>query len=169
MDEKEKRKLEKARQEPKHPDVQYEQRDIHLPAILFVLTVIAFCFVLVASFSWYILHQYETPADRRMQATYTTPEEPLPAEPILEPLQPQRRTDPFAQQLKMEQELHSYGKVQEEGYVHIPIEEAIKVAVSKLPVRKDAEQSSSKNHGLVSGGEPNSGRLFKEPPQWFNE
>jgi hypothetical protein len=47
--------------------------------------------------------------------------------------------------------------------VHIPIEVAIEQVVTRLPVRASAEEDY-RAEGLVTGGESNSGRVFRRQP-----
>ncbi len=62
-----------------------------------------------------------------------------------------------------EQQLNSYGPTDQQGFVHIPISEAMKLVVPQLPVRKQSQQqATTKDNGLRFGGEPNSGRVFRE-------
>jgi hypothetical protein len=60
--------------------------------------------------------------------------------------------------------LNSYGQTNAKGFVHIPIEQAMKLAVEKKmlqarPAIPEAERRRA--GGLVDAGESNSGRLFK--------
>ena len=96
----------------------------------------------------------------------------MPAGPRLEPLDRSaatETTDVFAKQLAMENALHSYGNTTEPGFVHIPIEQAMKLVAPTLPVRHAGAQPPAKGFGLVDGGEPNSGRLYSEAPVWLRQ
>ena len=55
-----------------------------------------------------------------------------------------------------------YGRAEEDGFVDIPIERAMKLLANKLPARATEDDRASRAGGLVDGGEPNSGRLFKK-------
>jgi hypothetical protein len=60
--------------------------------------------------------------------------------------------------------LNSYGNTDADGYVHIPIERAMQLAVQKklLKARPEpAVEDVRRSSGLVDAGESNSGRLFK--------
>jgi hypothetical protein len=50
----------------------------------------------------------------------------------------------------------------EKGFVRIPIQEAMKQVVARLPVSKTPDATAGKDNGLRYGGEPNSGRVFEE-------
>ena len=58
--------------------------------------------------------------------------------------------------------LHRYGRADEDGFVYIPIDRAMKMLAKKLPARAAQDERPSRANGLVDGGEPNSGRLFKK-------
>ena len=61
-----------------------------------------------------------------------------------------------------EKALNSYGPTAEKGFVHIPIQQAIKAVAGKLPVRKQPPGQSRRNDsGLMDSGESNSGRMFR--------
>jgi hypothetical protein len=59
--------------------------------------------------------------------------------------------------------LTEFGDTDDEGFVHIPIEVAIEQVVTRLPVRASAEEDY-RAEGLVTGGESNSGRVFRRQP-----
>jgi hypothetical protein len=61
--------------------------------------------------------------------------------------------------------LESYGKTDDEGFIHVPIERAMKYLAGKLPARKDAAADKHAN-GLVDSGASSSGRLFREEAKW---
>jgi hypothetical protein len=69
----------------------------------------------------------------------------------------------------MEKTLHSYGNTNESGFVHIPIEQAMKLVAPTLETRQGDRQLPAKGFGLVGGGESNSGRLYSEAPTWLRE
>jgi hypothetical protein len=56
----------------------------------------------------------------------------------------------------------------ENGFVRIPIEEAMTLLANKLPARPSPPaRERQKENGLVDAGASNSGRLFRKEPQWF--
>jgi hypothetical protein len=155
-----------------HEEVAYEPEDLRAKGILWVLIGIAAMFAGVALVAWWFLNFNESVADRAAQfAQYTASAEELPGEPRLEPLDRSEATaasDVFAKQLALEHQLHSYGKTSDQGFVHIPIEQAMKFAIAEIPVRKESEPPA-KSFGLVGGGESNSGRMYAEGPSWQRE
>jgi hypothetical protein len=93
----------------------------------------------------------------------------LPPEPRLEELNRLynvEKSNVYERQESREHILDSYGPAQEEGYVHVPIDRAMKYLANKLPSRKPPADRHKQN-GLVDGGESNSGRLFRKEPPWF--
>ena len=60
-----------------------------------------------------------------------------------------------------QEELNRYGASEEKGFVHIPIQEAIKATAGKLPIRKQQPSEAVKDNGLIDAGQSNSGRMFK--------
>ena len=59
--------------------------------------------------------------------------------------------------------LHRYGLTEEAGFAHIPIERAMGLIVSRLPMRDGSDNDDFRNRGLSGGGgEANSGRVFME-------
>ena len=105
------------------------------------------------------------------QPAASQPSTALPAEPRLEQIDRQEGME-SANAYEIEASklatLNSYGPTGEEGFVHIPIGRALELLEGKLPARKEpsAEQRKRQN-GLVDGGGPNSGRLFREEPRWY--
>ena len=67
----------------------------------------------------------------------------------------------------MESTLHNYGRTSDQNFVHIPIEEAIKILAAKLPSQPRSSPNVYKSYGLVEGGESNSGRIYQEAPSWL--
>jgi hypothetical protein len=62
-----------------------------------------------------------------------------------------------------EKALDSYGPTTEKGFIHIPIQQAMKAIAGKLPIRKQPQASTAASSGLLDGGESNSGRMFQGP------
>jgi hypothetical protein len=67
----------------------------------------------------------------------------------------------FAKLAAQEKVLNSYGPTAEKGFVHIPIQQAIKATVGKLPVKRQTQGEAAKDRGLIDAGESNSGRMFR--------
>jgi hypothetical protein len=91
----------------------------------------------------------------------------LPPEPRLEQIDHMARKEKsnVVRRLSAEEKiLNSRGPTADEGFVHIPIQEAIQAVAAearagKLPQRKSSP--SANNRGLLDAGEPNSGRVFR--------
>ena len=141
-------------------------------AIVGILVAIALVFAAIGMVCWCLLSIRRTSSDRPAQASsYSMPADKLPPPPRLEPLdrgETATASNVFAKQLAMEHGLHSYGDTNEAGFVHIPIEEAMKRVIAALPVRSGDAQPPVKGFGLA-GGESNSGRLYSEAPSWLRE
>jgi hypothetical protein len=92
----------------------------------------------------------------------------LPKEPRLEPLAAGQPNNAFH---AIEQErlarLNSFGPTDEPGYVHVPIEYAMRRVESELQGSgsQPAAAANQKSKGLKYAGDANSGRVFrKEQP-----
>ena len=133
---------------PEHPDVRHEPTDANFRAILFILigaaVVGAFIYGLVTVFfnDW-----------RRHEAVVKQSPYPLAPAPSADPhvLPPLPAGEPRLEQVDRmagverpninerfttkEEVLNSYGPTTEEGFVHIPIERAMKMLENKLPAR----------------------------------
>ncbi len=152
-----------------HDEVKFDESDISVSSVALILFAFAVVFVVVGLISWSFLSMNESEADRVARAPhYSMPAERLPASPRLEPLD-QNEPDVFAKQIAMEHVLHSYGHTIEKGFVHIPIEQAMKLAIESMPIRRENAQPPAKSFGLVGGGESGSGRLYSEAPSWLQK
>jgi hypothetical protein len=157
-----------------HTEVQYDEQEVPIKGVLIVVAGIAVVFVLVGLLAWYKLDSNIGPNRSGTGVsnynTYNTPSDRLPLQPRLEPLGTVtgQVSQSIAQhQLAFEQTLANYGSTSDNAFVHIPIAEAIKLVIPHLPVRRETPADLSKTHGLVGGGESNSGRLFQEAPSWY--
>jgi hypothetical protein len=151
-----------------HPDVRREERDvwprplIAVALVVPVLAAIGFCLI------WAIFQfglRYERSVKFSKYPLAPAPSSSLPAEPRLEPLNRIAGNAPandFDRQLAQETRLTTFGSASEKGFIHIPIQVAIKLVVSQLPVRKPAAKKLADDNGLRFGGGPNSGRVFEE-------
>ncbi len=155
-----------------HDEVRHEPAEIPLAGVLVVLLAFAAVFVAVALVSdWVLVGNSEATGEAKQTATYTTPSDARPPEPRLEPLDYETAVaaNVFKAQIEKEHTLNSYGATEEEAYVHIPIDEAMKLAVKSMPVQQGAEKLPEKSFGLVGGGEANSGRQYAEAPEWLQQ
>ncbi len=152
-----------------HPHVGFERSDASAGGVM----IVAFIFCCVGSLTLYLvyrLYEHETQrlAGRRASAFPLAqhPSDILPPEPRLEQfnrLAGNESSNVYERQLKREKALASYGPTDEPGFVHIPIEVALRQLAGKLPVRQQPARPSEKDNGLVDSGEPNSGRLLRGP------
>ena len=154
-----------------HPSVRFEKSDASLPAILTIMAcAIAFA-GLIHLVVWFFFMGYSRQLDVARKSQFPlapAPSTELPREPRLEQLdrlEGKAVVDVYAQQKSKETALRSYGKTNEAGYVHIPIDTAMKHVAGKLPVRKDQPAGPRHDLGLVDAGESNSGRLFNKEPR----
>jgi hypothetical protein len=158
--------------EPLHDDVRYDETDVAVSHIVGILVAIALVFAAVGIICWWLLRMRSSgPVDSAPASSYRAPNDKLPPAPRLEPLDRSEATaasEVFAKQLALERALHHYGDTSESGFVHIPIEEAMKRVIAGLPVRTDAQLPAT-GFGLIGSGESNSGRLYSEAPSWLRE
>lgn len=95
----------------------------------------------------------------------------MPPEPRLEQfdrLHDIQKPNVYLREATKEAVLESYGPTDEDGFIHVPIERAMKYLAGKLPARKDESKTAADKHanGLIDSGASNSGRLFREEPKW---
>ncbi len=151
-----------------HPPVRHERSDVRFRGVLIVLLFIA-CFA--AFHYWIVWHWferievYESAVKRSPYPLAPAPATGLPAEPRLEQvdrLAGVKRPNVYVREESKEAILNSTGPTNEPGYVHIPIDEAMKRVLKDLPARRPPAQAHGKDNGLLDGGGPNSGRVFRE-------
>ncbi len=153
---------------PEHPDVRREPTDANFRAILFILigsaVVGAFIYGGVAVFfnDW---KGHEAEVKQSPFPLAPGPSAALPAGPRLEQVDRMagiERPNVYERQASREEVLNSYGPTTEEGFVHIPIERAMKMLENKLPARAEPPADQRRrSDGLVDSGEPNSGLEFR--------
>jgi hypothetical protein len=149
-----------------HPAIRSEPSDANfwkIASVLFgavVLAVVIFWSVW-GFFTRYARHEADIKRSRFPLAS--TPSSTLPREPRLEQVNRLAGVErPDAHQ-RRERALNSYGKTEKKGFVHIPVDQAIKDLAGKLPVRKQEEGKGERHdRGLVDNGGPNSGRMFRK-------
>jgi hypothetical protein len=163
-----------------HPNVHREETDASFGPILMLLIgaggVALVIYLLITAF-YYGRRDHETAAKKTSfplaPALSTDPNvlAPLPAgEPRLE--QEDRLagvvTDNVYDTLAAKESiLHSFGSNKDEkDFVHIPIEQAMKLVENKLPVRaKPSADQAWRADGLIDSGESNSGHEFRGKPR----
>jgi hypothetical protein len=154
-----------------HPSVRFEKTDASLPAILTIMGCAIVLAILMHVILWVFFTSYGRQLDVARKSEFPlapTPSTALPPEPRLEQLdrlEGNAVVDVYARQRDKEAALKSYGKSEEAGYVHIPIETAMQHFASKLPVRKHQPAGPHRDLGLVDAGESNSGRLLRKEPR----
>jgi hypothetical protein len=157
-----------------HPEVRYEPRDANFGWILAIgiaaLVLVALIFSLLLWF-FYQYRDYQAAIKRSPFPLAPSPSETLPAQPHLEQLDRTagiERSNMYVREAAKEELLHSYGPTSDQEFVRIPIDRAITLLENKLPARPEPPASQRRReNGLVDAGEPNSGRLFREKPPWY--
>jgi hypothetical protein len=152
-----------------HPSVRSEPHSLPFTWIMAVIVVIITTGAVIFYVVWIFFVAREQQQQSAKASNYPLAPSPairLPAEPRLEPLDRLSRIEAsniYDREMANEQKLASYGPTEESGYVHIPIQEAIKLIVPKLRVRSQPSQDDTyKGNGLLDAGEPNSGRVYQE-------
>jgi len=150
-----------------HPAVRYERRDVVFRWLMVLLVVVAG----IAAGSSYVIRRFfwweeafQAEVGKSPYPLAPGPSTKLPAEPRLEQVDRLERigsADFFPRQAAKEKLLQSYGATQDKGFVHIPIEQAMKSLADQLPVAGGPRQSPLKQDGLLDAGEPNSGRVYR--------
>jgi hypothetical protein len=162
-----------------HRAARYEPRDIRIRWLLAVAAGVC-CFAVLQYYGvWRFLRFQEHAQAEIKTSSYPfapAPTVALPPEPRLEQLDRlpgglkptlqggMESPNVYDRLAAKEKALHSYGPSDEEGFVHIPIEQAMKAVASTLPVAKESSQGrAAKSSGLLDAGESNSGRMFRGP------
>jgi hypothetical protein len=166
-------------EEIRHPDgriehtrVRFEHSDANFSPILIILMVVmGIATIHFASVWWFFKHYgaYEAAIKQSRFPLQPGPSDQLPAEPRLEPVNRMaaiEKGNVYVIEASRERILNSYGAL-ESGYVHIPIQRAMDLLANKLPARTKPAGNAQKENGLVDAGEPNSGRMFRGEPRWF--
>jgi hypothetical protein len=156
-----------------NPSIFYEHSDVKFGWILglVVAAVIAAVIVLYVVYRFWLGYGSYEARVKRSAFPLATENGGLPPEPRLEQLNRLAgvtRSDVYLRLEAKEQLLHEYGPLPEEkGYVRVPIEQAMDYLAQdgRLPARP--QQIEPRQNGLVFGGGPNSGRLFREKAPWF--
>jgi hypothetical protein len=150
-----------------HPSVRYERSDVRFGGVFVLILVVGF----IAAFQYWIVwwffndyNGYESAIKRSPYPLAPAPSLNLPAEPRLEQLE---RTagilgpNVYRREQDKENVFDSSGSTPEKAFVHIPIDRAMKLVVKELPVRSEGQAAANKGDGLLDGGAPNSGRLYR--------
>jgi hypothetical protein len=153
-------------------DVRYEASQVSFARVALVLLAIAATFAVAGLVSRWFVRATTSPTSGPTsdRDSYSRPSDKLPPEPRLEFLNldsDRLPEDVFARQLRKERILRSYGKTSDDGFVRIPIEQAIRIAAGTIPAQKALSDELARSFGLIGGGEPNSGRKLQEAPPWL--
>ena len=152
-----------------HADVHYERKDIRLRGLLLLMAG-ACCLMTILGYAvWRFYWQQESAQEAMKKSPY--PLAPglstkLPPEPRLEQVDRMAgidNADVSKRLAEKEKALNGYGPTAENGFVHIPIQQAIKAVAGKLPTRKEPQGPTAADNGLLDAGQSNSGRMFRGP------
>jgi hypothetical protein len=145
-----------------HRAVDFDGSEIQLRVVVGVLLGIAVVFAMVGWGSWRLLNAAARPGRQTVQPHYRDPDERMPAPPRLQPLGDQT----LKPQYEMQARLSRYGRTDTEGFLHVPIDDAISIAARQLPASKQTTRQG-RQFGLFNGGESSSGRVYQEAPSWL--
>jgi hypothetical protein len=153
-----------------HPGVRHETSDVRLRAVL-VLVALACCVLAMVGYAVWRFYWFQAAAqaDRKASPYPLSPglSAPLPPEPRLEQLDRIATVESPEVSKRLaaqEKALHRYGRTAEKGFVHIPIQQAIKAVAGTLPVAQQPPPGAAiHNNGLLDAGASNSGRMFRGP------
>jgi hypothetical protein len=152
-----------------HPSVRYEHSDANFRAIVIIIlsTMALAALIQTAVLAFFLdFRSYQEGIKKSPYPLAPSPSTALPAEPRLEQidrLAGVESANVYERMARKEEDLNRYGETPEQGFVHIPIERAMKLLENKLPARPElpAEQAK-RSGGLVDAGESNSGRMFRK-------
>jgi hypothetical protein len=165
---------------PEHPSVRYERTDASFKGVFTVVVIAGVLGALFCVMVWLFFSRVQEEEALRKKSPFPLagaqqaaagPSTALPREPRLEQvdrLAGSDRPDGYSREVDRLRILDSYGPTDEEGFIHVPIEQAIGYLANekKLPARPEPSAGQRRRAGgLVDGGEPNSGRLFREGPR----
>jgi len=161
---------------PEHADVAYETEDASFAWIAAITAGGAILAGVILYAVWLFFQDY-----RGYQAAIKTspyplgqapanPNQTLPQGPRLEQvnrLAGIEKGDVYLREEAQEKKLHQFARTAEQGYVRIPIEEAMRLVPRTLPARPESQADHHRENGLVDSGASNSGRMFREKPEWY--
>lgn len=151
-----------------HPKVHRETTDVSARWIIGVVLTVP----ILAAIGFFVILEFFRYSERHQRSIKFSeyplapaPSSALPKEPRLEPLNRiagNKSANDFDRLLSQESSLTTFGSTSEKGFIHIPIQDAIKLAVPRLKSREQPPGEAKKDNGLRYGGGPNSGRIFEE-------
>lgn len=153
-----------------HPDVRFEPKDANASWIFGIIAMtaaflIAIHFIVLAFFHGYEAHLAEV--NRSPYPLARRPDVAFPAKPRLEQidrLSGDTEVNVFVRESKKLRRLDTYGKADTEGFVHIPVEKAMRYAIDKKMLKARPEPPANerdRSSGLIDAGAPNSGRWLR--------
>jgi len=149
-----------------NPDVDFERTDISFRGVL--VTIIIFAGVMVVhQFLMSGLFEHDRrPLQKSQEAGFAplTRAAALPQGPRLEQLDRLagiKAPDVYRREADKEAILQSYGPTSEKGFVHVPIDWAIKQAAEQIPFKAAKPATPARDQGLIGAGESSSGRVFR--------
>jgi len=158
-----------------HATVRYEKTDASFSWVLgLLLGAMALGIVIFAAILMFF-HGYNDSQSALRKSTYPLAPGPakaldtLPPEPRLEQIDRLRGIETpnvFKREESKESLLGSYGPTGDKGFIHVPIDQAMKHLAGKLRARVEKAEAVPRDNGLVDAGEPNSGRLPRKEPKW---
>jgi hypothetical protein len=157
-----------------HPDVRYETSDINFRWILGILIAALVFGIIIQLAVWDFFSDYRASQAKVKKSPFPLAPatvDTLPAEPRLERLD--RGDEALAASAAARENaqlsiLNSYGPTAEDGYVHVPIDRAMKLVQKQLRSRPQKKTDDKRENGLLDAGEPNSGRAYRGKPKWGN-
>jgi hypothetical protein len=155
-----------------HPTVNYERSDASLGGVVLVLTWALFVAVITFVLMMQFFNKYSAYENAIRKSPFPlapTPSRAQPPEPRLEQLDRLTGDESSNVYLRLqgrEKILNSYGLTEEKGYIHVPIERAMRTLVGKLPARQEQPKDGERENRLLDAGESNSGRLFRKEARW---
>lgn len=131
-----------------NPGIHYERKDLRLRWILALIAGVC-CFAVFHYYAtWRLMWWRENAARAVNQSPYRlapTLSTKLPPEPRLEQLDRLAKietSDVSRMLTDKEKILNSYGPTEEKGFIHIPIQEAMKRVAGTLPVRESSSNET---------------------------
>ena len=165
-----------------HPSVRSEASDASFRSVGAVLVGALVLAVVIFVSVWGFFNCYNDSQSALRKSPYPLAPAPAPAAPgSSRGLPPEPRLEQldrlsgietanvYRREAAKENVLESYGKTDDDGFIHVPVERAIQHLAGKLPDRKDEPPGAQHANGLVDSGAPNSGRLFREKPKWSSK
>jgi hypothetical protein len=155
-----------------HPEVRYETSDLNFRWLLAILIGAMVFGMIIQLAVWDFFSDYRAVQAEVKKSPFPlapAPTDSLPPEPRLEQLD--RLEEALASTAAAREAtelsiLNSYGPTLEEGYVHVPIDRAMKLVQRQLRSRADRQTEDKRENGLMDAGAPNSGRMYRGKPKW---